>query len=430
MFPTAGTHGVLLGLALAALAGPVLAERPVETAAKPAERIPVEPLGFVPPSKFYKSYRVPSSTLDFLDDTHLLFTFHVAKLMRREPDDPAGDQDQTVRALVLSVPGGRVESEGTWRLHDRGSYLWPLRDGYFLTRQRNTLYVGDAKLTLKPYLHPEGTLASVQLSPDASTLTVQYSTKPAETDPDKGSSVGDAAPSYLEPTREYHMMVIDTRARVARRVGRVPHLLALPLVEGGFLDVEQGKGKQWRVMVRSFAGGEPRPVAAIESPCEPRLHALSQQTFLASLCLPVSTDHLVQAWSLDGKKLWEQVWQSRFTWGTYGYTQAGNRFAYGTVEVNHELASLDPVDEASIVGQPVGVFSLASGKLETVVDASPILTAGNNFALSPDGSRFAVLRNGAIELFALPRAETPSVHAAPRTEGSVAEPIRLTPNEP
>jgi hypothetical protein len=34
--------------------------------------------------------------------------------------------------------------------------------------------------------------------------------------------------------------------------------------------------------------------------------------------------------------------------------------------------------------------------------ASPILTAGQNFALSEDGERLAVLRGGAIEIYKVP----------------------------
>jgi hypothetical protein len=37
-----------------------------------------------------------------------------------------------------------------------------------------------------------------------------------------------------------------------------------------------------------------------------------------------------------------------------------------------------------------------------VKDASPVLSAGQNFALSADGRRFAILRNGAIEVYDLP----------------------------
>ncbi len=407
MLPWPSARSCFLSAALICLpcAAPAKAAAPNPA---PTARIPVEPLGFVPPPRFFMPYRVPSATLNFLDATHLLFTFHVAALMHREPDDPPDDQDQTVRALVLTLPTGKIEAEGTWRLHDRGRYLWTLRDGFFLLRKRDTLYVGDKTLTLKPYLNPEGTLASVQLSPDAGTLTVQFA-KPLKQDvePAAGApTLGDDAPRFLDKPKEYSLLVVDTHARSARRAGRIAHLVELPMVEGGYLDVQQGKGKDWAIDVASYSG-ESRVVTTVSSTCEPRVEPVSARAFLAWSCLPMSPDHLVQAYDLQGRKLWEQVWQSRFTWGRFAYSEAGNRFAYGSVEVNHELATLDPVDESSIVGQPVGVFSIASGKLDTVLDASPILTSGDNFALSPDGDTLAILRDGAIELYALPPVAAP-----------------------
>ncbi len=385
-----------------------------ETPLKPSARIPVEPLGYVPPPHLFVGYRVPSATLGFLDADHLLFTFHVAKLMRREPDDPKDDQDQTIRAVVLSLPGGKVESEGTWRLHDRGQYLWPLRNGTFLLRQRDTLYLGDKRLVLQPFLHAEGQLAGVALSPDAGTLIAQYA-KPVETINEEGDrtgsvpTLGDDAPRFPEKAKQYTMLVVDTEAHKVRRSGRVAHPVALPLLGDGYLNIQQAKGKQWRVVQSTF-GGETHPVVTVTSTCEPKLQSISRDAFLTLSCLPTSSDHLVEAFDAEGKKLWEQVWQSRFTWGSFAYSDTGNRFVYGTVEVNHELATLDPVDADSIVGQPVGAFSVASGKIDAVLDASPILTAGGNFALSPDGNTLAILRDGAIELYVLPPVAPPKPH--------------------
>jgi hypothetical protein len=59
----------------------------------------------------------------------------------------------------------------------------------------------------------------------------------------------------------------------------------------------------------------------------------------------------------------------------------------------------------------VGVYDTESGKLVLVKDVSPVLTAGQNVALSPDGTRFAVLRNGAIEVYDLPPVEAPQQKA-------------------
>ena len=51
---------------------------------------------------------------------------------------------------------------------------------------------------------------------------------------------------------------------------------------------------------------------------------------------------------------------------------------------------MDPVDETNIVNQMVGVFDTQTGQLRLVKNATPILSAGQNYALSPDGSRFAI----------------------------------------
>ena len=425
-------RGRRLGCAVALLACglPVsLAAAAPADAPRPAIRIPVEPLGFVPPGRFFQPYRIPSVTLDFLDSSHLLFTFHAARLMHREADDPKDDSDQTIRALVLAVPGGKVEAEGAWRMHDRDRYLWILGNGQFLVRQRNTLYISDARLALSVYLHPEGTFVSAQLSPDAGTLVAQFA-NPAKVieegdgsqsvaptlGPSPGtSSSDDALTEFIEKRKVYTALVVNTRDRSAERISGLHQPLLFQMVEGGFLGVLPDRGKQWNVVLSSF-GGKPTPIVNVTSTCQPMLAPLSEQIFLAQTCLPYLSDHLMQAYDLHGHKLWEQMWQSRFTWGTYAYAAAGNRFAYGAIEVNHNLAALDPVDESSILGQPVGIFTAATGKLDTVLDATPVLTAGDNFALSPEGNRLAILRNGAIEIYNLPPLASPA--PAPATSAS------------
>ncbi len=414
LFPKA-RKAVLAGIAVVLAAGAGAAPLK-EAPPAPAARIPVGRFGFVPPGKFFMPYRIPAATLDFLDATHLLFTFHVAALMRRDPDATKDDQDQTVRALVLTVPDGKIESEGTWRLHDRDRYLWMLPNGHFLMRQRNTLYQGDKTLSLSVYLHPEGNLASVQLSPDASTLVVQFAV-PAKSDEDDEAksadapTLGDDAPHLPEHPQNFSLIVIDTHGKTAVRGSHTSHAVLLPLVEGGYLSVNQGKGRQWDIHLNPFKG-DSRTVGSVLSTCQPTVQPVSQQAYIARSCQPFSSDYLVDAFDLQGRKLWEQVWQSRFTWGTYAYSVEGNRFAYGSVEVDHSLAALDPVDESSILGQPVGVFSIASGKLDTVLDATPVLTAGENFSLSPNGDRLAILREGAIEIYNLPPAPALTATAA------------------
>jgi len=52
--------------------------------------------------------------------------------------------------VVLTLPEGKVEAEALWTVHDRVRYLWTLKDGHFLLRDRDGLAQGDATLVLKP----------------------------------------------------------------------------------------------------------------------------------------------------------------------------------------------------------------------------------------------------------------------------------------
>ena len=381
---------------------------------RPALRIPIAPLGFTAPAAIYQPYRIPQASLGFLDAKHLLFTFHVARLMRRVPNDPASDLDQTIHAVVLALPSGKVLTQTDWRLHDRARYVWILGDGTFLLRKRDNFFLGDTSLSLTPYLSPIGTFMFGELSPDAHMFEAEYVSEVSN------NTLGAPAPApsllgdgvqFPKAVQKYTMLIINTRDLSSKRVNDLPNPIALPLVTGGYITPEQGKGREWALMLNPWTGPA-RTIAKVESTCRPEIEPLSADVFLTLDCLPYTTDHVVTVFNLSGKELWNQRWQSRFVWGTLAFSQTGDRFAYGSLEVSHELGTLDPVEEDSILGQPIGVFQVQSGKADLVLDASPFMTAGENFALSPSGDRFAIIRNGAIEIYDLPPVDPSPAPAA------------------
>ncbi len=403
------TRALFFGLLVSAtaIAGPTAHRLQAPPPIPASSHIPVEPLGFRPPSRFYLAFRVPTATLDFVDDTHLLFTFHQSMLMHREEKDPEDDEDQTIAALLLELPSGKVVERTQWRLHDKGRYLWSLGHGRFLERERNTLYLlerspnGEFLTSRTPYLKPEGELVSVQFSPGRGRMVVEYRERAEEPAVDPGEpTLGDAPQRRV---RKVRLIVVDTEAGKVEKFANLPHSVALPLIGDGYLEVQQGKGRQWTISWTPF-GGESRKVVEVTSTCQPELQALSESAFLAQLCIPNTTDHLVQAYDLDAQKLWEQQWEARYVWGSFEYAQNGSRFAYESIQLDHPIATLDPVDENAMTAQPIGVFDVADGALRMVSTADPILSAGQNYALSADGERFAVLRDAAIEVYKLPPA--------------------------
>jgi len=73
--------------------------------------IPVAPLGFTAPGSIYLGQRYSMASLDFLGDDHILFTFRVPGLIRRENGYKPGEDERQIRAVVVEVKSGRVEAE-------------------------------------------------------------------------------------------------------------------------------------------------------------------------------------------------------------------------------------------------------------------------------------------------------------------------------
>jgi hypothetical protein len=376
------------------------AEKPASPAElKPSLRIPVAPLGYLPPGAFYITYRLSSAAMGFFDDDHLLFTFQVTGLIKRLPGDQG--EDQEIRAIVLDARTGQVLKQTQWRLRDRGPYLWPFVDGQFLLRIENTLYRLGPSLQLTPWLQTPQTLRLLEISPQRKWMVVEYDDPAkAHSGPSLEGGTGTQMPVKVA------IMPAGSRKPVAESEMNQPG--DLPLIGGGLMDVAEGKGVgSWLMRTVPFAGA-PQLVGSVHSFCRPQVQPLNESVALVAWCSQADNDRPVFAVNLAGRELWQDTWQQKYVWPWFGFAENGSRFAYESVEINVPMAIVgSTLDLDEIAGQMVGVYDTETGKLVLVRDASPVLTAGQNVALSPDGRRFAVLRHGAIEIYDLPPVSTP-----------------------
>jgi hypothetical protein len=366
---------------------------------QPAVRIPVAPFGYLAPNSFYLTYRFSSASLSFLNDDHLLFTFRAFGLLRRLRSDQRGDADQEIRALVFDLRTGKVVRQTQWRLHDRDQYLWPLPGGKVLLRIRNTLYLTDQSLVLHPYLTFPSEIESIQLSPSGRLMIVERSQPP-------GVDIA-SAPSLEQATP----LMVDILAPGSTQdliTSQMPSAAALPLMGDGLLDVLQSNREaDWTVRFVPFRG-PPHVLANMKSQCRPDVQPLSETAALIMGCYSSGDSRTVVAISTaDGSELWQNQWDNKYVWGWFTYADNGSRFAYESLEVNRPISAFDALDPQAVTAQMVGVYDTDSGKLVLVRDASPVLSAGQNAALSPDGTRFAILRHGAIEVYNLPPVQPP-----------------------
>jgi len=393
---------------------PAKPEHPASQAA--AFTIPVEPLGFFAPGAIYQGQRESLVSLDFLDEDHLLFTFHAPGLIRREGKPATGDERQ-IRAVVLALPTGAVNAEGLWTLHDRGRYLWMLNDGHFLLRDQKDLRLGDASLDLKPSLQFQGPLLWLEMDP-AQDLVATDSREPVGSKPQPGTEpspatasawiTSDEVKSYAQP---------DIVLRIVRRttgqvmlVSRTRTTVHLPINSEGLVETLRGKGREWVLNLNYFRGGN-RVVGKLDSMCAPSVEFVSDPEVLITTCNPDNSRWMV-AMSTDGKRLWNAVKPPTQIWPRLIMAPNGLRFARETLLVTHEVNTFSPLSFDDVKGQLVEVYDAITGKVDLTAPASPILDGGGNVAISPSARRVAVLDAGAIQVYELPAPAPglPSVH--------------------
>ena len=391
-----------------------LPEKPSQS---PAFQVPVGPLGFSAPGAFYLGQRTSLVSLDFLDEDRLLFTFRVPGLMRRDAGD---DEERQIRAVVLKLPGGAVEAEAVWRVHDRAHYLRMLKDGHFLLRDGSDLDVGDASLELRPFLRFPGPLLSLETDPTQQFL-VTDSREPVVAAGKTGAAPG---PEGAGKTAEAEKPadVPDLAVRILRRdsgavvlVSRTRTPVHLPINGDGYLESLRSRGNEWLLNLNYFSGGS-SILGQIDSACPPLFDFLSEREVLATGCAASGAGNLV-AMGTDGRRLWEAQSSETTVWPLLVKAPDGLRLARETLVVSTPVDALAPLDSEEIKGQLVEVLDAADGKIALETTASPVLDAGGNVAISPSGRRVAVLNGGQIQVFELPPApplREPAAHPAAR----------------
>jgi hypothetical protein len=372
--------------------------------AEPEQRILVAPLGYRAPGIRYLLSGRAFSTLYFIDGNHLLFTFHESRLLRREPVSARSHNDQIIKALTLKLPAGTVEASTEWRMHDRSKYLWPVADGRFLVRQGDSYGLTDAELKLRPYINVSTPVLATEVSPDGHTLVIEHELEkhtPAEearlmAEADK---FGDPPPA-----EDTQITLMDIPSRHELGALRTESPINVPITSDGYVGVERDKNEdQFLVRFVPFSG-KTVLLGKVASTCTPRENFVTQKALVIESCGPKSSDSYLDAWTTDGKKLWSSQRDGHLVWPTFAFSATGTRYAVGLLHVAHTINLADSLNDEDVREQVVQVFDAATGALLMTTTASPVLTAGQNFALSANGDRLAVLREGAIEIYKVPSA--------------------------
>jgi hypothetical protein len=351
------------------------------------------------------------SSLDFIDEHHLLFTFHQSRLLHREANEGKLENDQIIRAVVLELPGGKVVESTEWRMHDKLRYLWPMGEGKFLVRQRNSYALTDLSLKLRPYIEVSTPVYETEVSPDGSVIVIEHEFE--KHTPEQHKRLNEQAMQFGDPppVEDTQITLMNASSREVLAAVHTELPIHLPVTGNGYVGVTRNKGEdQFTVRFIPLEGKE-IVLGKVASICTPRENFLNRKALVIESCGPKSSDVFLDVWTTEGKRLWNGSRDGHLVWPSFAYARSGNRFAESVLRISHPIDLADSLLDEDVREQLVQVFDTATGTLLMTTNASPILTGGQNFALSDDGQRLVVLREGAIEIFDVP--QPPAATAAP-----------------
>jgi hypothetical protein len=376
---------------------------PVPTLA-PAFSIPVAPLGYGAPGPTYLGRHQSLVALTFLDEDRLLFSFRASGLLERgSGDDGRADAERKMRAVVLSLPDGKVEAQTVWTLPDRGIFVWSLSDGRLLLRGSDGLEIVNSKLESRPLVQIPGQFLSLDISPEGKYLVASSIDPTAHFDgPPPRAKLSLSTEGQPPRPANIAARLVEVDSGHVLQTKRSNTATQAPINSEGYLETRHDKLDQWTLTVHRFSGDD-QYVGHVESTCLPTTFFASEHEVLVGGC---TEGHVPKLMGVSaGQQLWQDETPIAIVPPLFAFSRDGSRFARETIVFKHPpSAGEETLWINAVQGQVVRIFDSATGKVVMETPISPTFDAGGNMALSPSGRRLVVLNENAIQVFDLPAA--------------------------
>ena len=365
-------------------------------AVQPEVRIPVDGLGYTAPGPLPRLDYEAMVGMYFIDETHLLFTFNTSGLLQRDNKCAIADSQRMVRAVVLDILSGKVEKQAEWELYDFKDYLWSLGGGKFLLRRCSQLDLVDASLEPQPLIDAAGSIQAIEFSPDRSVVMLEEDSEETakQPAPAKNPVFGPGG----RPAKKVDLQFIQLQPLQVITRAHLSTPGAVPITDQGILEALAGSNGSWTVDLQPFRGAE-RKFATIRSACVPTLTPVANSIIVAGVCS--GDGRSFAGYDLTGLLLWRVPVDDDRHYQRFLFTRNGAHFAIESLHANRPLAALDPLDDKVIDAQIIDIYDTTTGVRIGSLRTTPVFTAGQNADFSPDGTRIAVLHDGAIEIYSL-----------------------------
>lgn len=394
----------------------------VEAQDVPDAVIPLTALGYQPPPAHIlltEGYAV--SSLHYVDARHLLFTYNKRSLIKRLPGDSPDVNPQNVAAVLLELPSGKIVARAEWRLPDHAQYLWSIGEGTFLLRLGQELRLLTPLAASKPEeaLHGKmlltlpGPATMIGVSPDGRMVLAEADVSGRSAAADTAAAAANTAPIDAQAPPEDHTTDVQflefdlsRQAQGIVNVNRVGHIiapsaLALPLIHDGYIHTTEIYPDDWGLVYTQLSGKDAM-LGDVVSTCRPSAGFLSNSDILVETCNGNDTAVIMTVVTLGKKELWQHTLIDAGTEPNVHTTPGSGRFAISRILLNGiSSPGADVPGQDDVRRQQIDVMDIQNGALVAQVVAVPAERGAQNFSLSSDGRRLAVLQKNSIALYEL-----------------------------
>ena len=333
----------------------------------PAQTFDLRPYGFTPTHNEDYRPQEDSSLVLYLPDGSLLVAFHSQVMI-------AGAHNSIVRALQpvdllrLDPQTGKLLAHVRTLVSRDVRYLWPTEHGFLLfTGNHLSTYGNDLKLE-REYQIPDG-VAAIGVAPALNALAVYL----RSSDLDERVKILDLSSFEV---RESYTVVNGSHPAFLR--------------EGYAVIAHDRQGNR---LLNLNRGGLIRRLALPQLPCRSQLQEVSAEAVAAFTCDQFSVFTRDGAKVLEGRLSGDEDEPQVFS--------AAHAPRFGLASIAGFAGH--PLDQQRIHGKEfhISIYDLEKKQKIFSRKVSPLPKIGGSFALSPDGHRLAILKDGEVEQITL-----------------------------
>jgi hypothetical protein len=359
--------------------------------------IETRPLGYTPRPAMVLSDFNQDEALAWLGPQQLLFAFNAHGLISRGSVVNWKSVRRNIRAVLLDAQSRSIIRAVDWEVVDSKRFLWPLPGNHVLVHVGNELRLIGAGLEVERTIPLAGPLEFIRMSPNGEVMAVA-------TLRERHSSELHARlreELMAEPEEDVDVAILDKNFNTLAQTSIVSGIEPPTLLNEGQVTVLAQPKMFYRLRFSSWEGTT-FTLARFTSLCTPELSSVAPDLLFLVTCDTVTDRFEYRVLRADGRLLM-QGRGNEFELGEEMAGAEGNGlFAIKAVHAGDQFIPGMDFKGADLSFQELRVYRAADGKrLLTVHVKEPTVSRGT-YAISRDGSQFAVLSLSQIQLFALP----------------------------